>query len=67
MGVNKLFWCDNCHTFETIEDAEILIRPVGWTRVEVSSAARTELMHFCHDCTEKLRNALAVFFQRRPQ
>ena len=68
MGVNKLFWCNNCQTFDTLEDAELINRPNGWSRIEVQSSARgAEVMHFCAACAEKIRDALAIFFKRRPQ
>lgn len=66
MGVNKLFWCNNCQTFTTEEDAEILTRPNGWSRVEIQGT-HVEILHFCTECTDKLRAALAIFFKRRPQ
>lgn len=68
MGANKLFWCNNCQTFEAVENAdEVINRPSNWTRVEIQRAAGLEVLHYCPACAEKIREALAIFFKRRPQ
>lgn len=69
MGLNKLFWCNNCQRFETIKDAaEHINRPTGWTRIEIQSSTDTggaREVHLCATCGEGFRQAFFAFLHRQ--